>query len=208
MKKFPISLKKEFSVFKKLDTPGKIQDFLNKIRINFEVGKRTCRSPLQVLKNKEAHCMEGALLAAAVLWHNGEPPILLNLRTTDDDYGHVLAIFKRRGRWGALTKTNHAVLRYRDPVYVSIRELAMSYFNEYFLDSGKKTMRSYSAPFGLSKYGSDWLVSKKNLWKLFDGFMASKHFSVLDKKTIRDLRPADKIEIKAGKITEWKKPRG
>ena len=133
---------------------------------------------------------------------------MVDLTAVKDDDDHVITVFKHNGHWGAISKTNHAVLRYRDPVYTSIRELAMSYFNEYFLDSGKKTMRSYSAPFGLSKYGSDWLVSKKNLWKLFDGFMASKHFSVLDKKTIRDLRPADKIEIKAGKITEWKKPRG
>lgn len=205
MKNFPKDKIQYFNAFKKLDTPGKIQDFINKIPINFEVGKRTCWSPLLVLKNKEAHCMEGALLAAAILWHNGEPPILMNLRTTDDDYGHVLAVFKRRGRWGAITKTNHAVLRYRDPVYASARELAMSYFNEYFLDSGKKTMRSYSAPFDLSGYRSDWLVSKNNLWKLFDDFMAYKHLKVLDKKTIRELRPADKIEIKAGKITEWKR---
>jgi len=203
MHQFPKGEIKEFGVFKKLDTPAKIQDFANKIPINFEIGKRTCRSPLLVLKNGEAHCMEGALLAAAALWHNGEPPLLLNLRTTDDDYGHVLALFKRRGRWGAITKTNHAVLRYRDPVYASVRELAMSYFNEYFLDSGKKTMRGYSAPFDLSKYGSDWLTSKKNLWKLFDDFMASKHFKIVDKEAIRKLRRADPIEIKAGKLVEW-----
>ena len=149
--------------------------------------------------------MEGALFAAAALWYNGEPPLLLNLRTTDDDYGHVLTLFKRRGLWGAVTKTNHAVLRYRDPVYASIRELAMSYFNEYFLDSGKKTMRSYSKPFDLTKYGDEWLVSKKNLWKIFDDFMASPHTSVVDKKMIRHLRRAEPIEIKAGKIVEWEK---
>ncbi len=205
MRKFPKDRIKEFKIFKKLDTPAKIQDFVNKIPINFEVGKRTCWSPLTVLKNKEAHCMEGALLAAAIFWYNGEPPLLMNLRTTDDDYGHVLAIFKRGGRWGAVTKTNHAVLRYRDLVYISVRELAMSYWNEYFLDSGKKTMRSYSAPFDLSKCGSDWLTSKKNLWEIFDDFMASKHFKILDKEMIRELRRADPIEIKAGKLTEWKK---
>jgi hypothetical protein len=205
MRRFPKNKVKEFKIFKKLNTPAKIQDFINGIPINFEVEKRTCRSPLTVLKNKEAHCMEGALLVAAIFWYNGEPPLLLNLRTTDDDYGHVLAIFKRRGRWGAVTKTNHAVLRYRDPVYASVRELAMSYFNEYFLDSGKKTMRSYSAPFDLSKYGDDWLISKNNLWNIFDDFMASKHFKILDQNMIRDLRPADPIETKAGKLAEWKK---
>jgi hypothetical protein len=202
MKRFPKDKLGEFKTFEKLDSPAKIQDFLNGIRNS---GKRTCRSPLSVLKHKEAHCMEGALFAAAALWHNGEPPVILNLRTTDDDYGHVLALFKRNGKWGAITKTNHAVLRYRDPVYASPRELAMSYFNEYFLDSGKKTMRSHSKPFNLTKYGCDWLDSKKNLWKLFDDFMASPHMSVVDKKTIRNLRRAEPIEIKAGKIVEWKK---
>jgi hypothetical protein len=205
MRKFPKSLSKEFTVFKKLDTPAKVQDFVNRIPINFEIGKRTCWSPLTVLENNEAHCMEGALLAAAALWHNGRPPLLMNLRTTDDDYGHVLALFRDGGKWGAVTKTNHAVLRYRDPVYASVRELAMSYFNEYFLDSGKKTMRSYSAPFDLSKYSDEWLVSKNNLWKIFDDFMASKHLKIIGKKEIRKLRPADPVEIKAGKLVEWKK---
>lgn len=205
MREFPRDKSKEFSVFKKLDTPAKIQDFLNEVRINFEVGKRTCRSPLEVLKNREAHCMEGALLAAAALWYHGHPPLLVNLKTTDDDYGHVLAVFKEKGQWGAITKTNHAVLRYRDPVYRDIRELAMSYFNEYFLDGGKKTMRGYSAPFDLLSYGDEWLTSKKNLWEIFDDFMASKHFAVVGKKDLRRLRPADSIEIKAGKLTEWEK---
>lgn len=205
MRKFPKEFLPEFKIFKKLDTPSKTQDFMNEIPINFEIGKRTCLSPLAVLKKNEAHCMEGALLAAAILWYNGRPPLLLNLRTTNDDYGHVLALFKEGSRWGAITKTNHAVLRYRDPVYISIRELAMSYWNEYFLDSGKKTMRSYSLPFNLLKYSDGWLISKKNLWKIFDDFMASRHIKILDKKTIRNLRPADPIEIKAGKLTEWGK---
>lgn len=205
MRKFPKEFLPEFKIFKKLDIPSRVQDFVNKIPINFEVGKRTCWSPLSVLEKNEAHCMEGALLAAAILWYNGRPPLLLNLRTTDDDYGHVLALFKGRGRWGAITKTNHAVLRYRDPVYALIRELAMSYFNEYFLDSGKKTMRSYSVPFDLSKYGDDWPVSKKNLWRIFDDFMASRHIKILDEKMVRNLRPADPIEIRTGKIVEWKR---
>jgi len=92
------------------------------------------------------------MLAAAALWHNGYPSLLLDLKTTDADADHVVALFKEGGRWGAISKTNHAVLRYRDPVYRDPHELAMSYFNEYFLDSGVKTMRSFSAaPFDISQ---------------------------------------------------------
>ncbi len=205
MRKFPKVQLEEFRIFKKLNTPAKIQDFINKIRINFEPNGETCRSPLLVLRREEAHCMEGAMLAAAAFWHNGERPVLVNLKTTPDDYGHVLAIFKRGGRWGAVTKTNHAVLRYRDSVFLSLRELAMSYFNEYFLDNGRKTLRAYSVPFDLTKYGDDWVTSRKNLSKILDALMESPHIKILGKDSVRRLRLADPIEIKAGKLVERRK---
>ena len=202
MHKFPAIYKKHFSVFKKLNSPSKIQDFINKIPINFEPEGETCSSPLMVLKNKKAHCMEGAVLAAACFWHNGERPLLLDLKTYKDD-DHVVALFKRNGYWGAVSKTNHAVLRYRDPVFKTIRELALSYFNEYFLDSGVKTMRSYSSPFSLFKYDDDWLVSEKHIWRIPEELDDSRHFKIFPAGT--RLRLADPIEIETGKITEWKR---
>jgi len=205
MRRFPNVQFEEFKIFRKLNSPEKIQDFIDGIKINFEPSGETNHSPLMVLKRKGAHCFEGAVLAAAALWHNGERPILVNLKTTPDDYGHVLAIFKRGGKWGAITKTNHAVLRYRDPVYRSLRELVMSYFNEYFMDNGIKTLRTYSLPFDLTKYGDGWVTSKKSLSKILDALMNSPHVKILDKDSIRHLRPAAPIEIKAGKLTEWKK---
>ncbi|HUX35728.1 MAG TPA: hypothetical protein VMV71_01695 [Candidatus Paceibacterota bacterium] len=202
---FPEKYKKDFVVFKKLNSPQKIQDFVNKIPINFEPERETCRSPLMVLKNNAAHCMEGAMLAAACFWHNGERPLLLDLKTTKDDDDHVVALFKRNGYWGAVSKTNHAVLRYRDPVFKTVRELALSYFNEYFLDSGVKTMRSFSSPFSLLQYDSDWLVSEKDIWAIPEDLDKSRHFKVFPQRLSKHLRVADKVEIDAGKITDWKK---
>lgn len=109
------------------------------------------------------------------------------------------------GRWGAISKTNHAVLRYRDPIYKTIRELALSYFNEYFLDNGLKTLRSYSAPFNLLQYGHAWLTARHNLWDMMSFLDESRHFNIVEGGAIRRLRLADPIEIKAGKLTQWQK---
>lgn len=206
MHKFPDIYKKDFSVFKKLNSPAKVQDFIDEIPINFELNGETCRSPLMALKNNETHCMEGALLAAACFLYNGRRPLLLDLKTTkgkDDD--HVVALFKENGLWGAVSKTNHAVLRYRDPIYKTVRELALSYFNEYFLDSGVKTMRSYSAPFSLFQYDDDWLVSEQDVWRIPEELDDSRHFKIFPDRFSKHLRLADPIEIETGKLTRWKK---
>ncbi|MDP4000791.1 MAG: hypothetical protein Q8P83_00945 [bacterium] len=196
---------KELRVFKKLDTPAKIQTFLNKIPINFERKKETCYSPRMVLKKKKAHCIEGAIFAASVLWHHGAEPLLVDLKTVDDDLDHVLAVFKKDGHWGAITKTNHAVLRYREPIYKNIRELAMSFFHEYYLDDGRKTLRSYTQPFNLKKIkNKNWFTSEKNLWFIPKALDQAKHYPILTRSQIRNLRPVERIEIRAGRLTEWK----
>ncbi|HEY4507014.1 MAG TPA: hypothetical protein VJH71_02555 [Candidatus Paceibacterota bacterium] len=197
--------KQELIVFKKLNTPRKIQDFLDKISINFEPGGDTCLSPRRVLIEQRAHCIEGAMLAATALWAHGHRPLLLDLRAADRDYDHVLALFQRKDLWGAISKTNHAVLRYREPVYKNIRELAMSFFHEYFDDYGRKNLRYYSRPFDLSKLGVGWIVAKDNLWHIAEALDDSPHFPVLNRATLSALRRADKVEIEAGKIVEWKK---
>ena len=208
MRPFPQSVLKgfprEFATLKALRTPAAIQDFLDAMPLNFEEDGDTYRSPVAVLGARKAHCMEGALLAAAALWLHGRPPLLLDLKTMRGDVDHVVALFKEGNRWGAISKTNHAVLRYRDPIYRDPRELAMSYFNEYFLDSGAKTMRSYSAPFDLSKYGGEWIVAREDLDHIVTDLDNSRHFTIMKKGAERKLRPAAPIEIKAGKIVEWK----
>lgn len=184
-------------------TPEKIQDLLDSLAINQEKQGETCRSPKEVLRYKEAHCLEGALLAAAALQAAGEKPLLLNLKVSRGDYDHAVALFKRNGYWGALSKTNHAVLRYRDPVYKTIRELALSYFHEYFLnDTGRKTLIAYSKPFDLSRYQKEWITSDKNLWYIADALRDSPHTAIVPIGT--KLRPASKLERSAGSLVEWK----
>lgn len=208
MHQFPIAefktFPRELKILHELHTPAAIQDFLNRMPFNFEEDGETYRSPVAVIKARKAHCMEGAMLAAAALWLHGRPPLLLDLKTTQKDVDHVIALFKEGSRWGAISKTNHAVLRYRDAIYHDPRELAMSYFNEYFLDSGVKTMRSYSAPFDLSHYGGAWITAPVDLVDIAADLDFSKHFPIFKKGGERKLRRAEPIEIEAGKIVEWK----
>lgn len=198
MKQFPKELTGKFQVPNHPQTPTEIQNFLNKLPQNFS--PYTCHSPSEALKNRKANCFEGALLAAALLWRLGERPLLLDLETTRADVCHVVALFKRNGLWGAVSKTNHAVLRFRDPIFQTPRELALSYFNEYFLDNGQKTLRRYSAPFDLTKLEPSWLTSQKPLWKLETALGKSPHFPIVPVAALKKLRLADPIEIKAGKI--------
>jgi len=200
--------KKELAVLRKLNTPKKIQNFLNKLKINFEERGETCMSPRKVLQTGKCHCIEGALLAALALRIHGYKPLLVDLKTSKGDFEHVLAVFKKNGKWGAITKTNHSVLRYREPVYRSIRELVMSYFHEYFDDKGRKTLRSFSVPVNLSKFDKDdWVVSDKNQWEIHDYLDKVKHFQILDRKQIAGLRRAEKIERRAGYLLEWNRKR-
>ncbi len=206
MKKFFGFDETEIKVLNKLNTPQKIQDYLNKLPINFEEDGGTARSPRQVLKLRKAHCIEGALLAAVALWYHGQKPLLLDLVTTKNDDDHVVALFKQNGCWGAISKTNHAVLRYREPVYKTVRELAMSYFHEYFKDTGQKTLRKFSRPYDLSKIkNKDWLISGEDLWEINNALDDYFHYDILTPKQLKNLRPAEKIEVEAGKLVEWRR---
>jgi hypothetical protein len=196
--------KKEIQLLKKLNTPSKVQDFLNGLPFNFEPKGETLRSPVLTLRAQKAHCMEGALLGAYLLSLQGFTPYVLHLKATKEDYDHVITPFKAGGLWGALSKTNHAVLRYREPVYKSIRELVMSYFHEYFLDSGFKTLREYSQPLNLNSFGKNWVLSEADLWHIDKKLDIIKHYKVLPAKALKNLRKADKVEIKAGKVVEYK----
>ncbi|MCX6751605.1 MAG: hypothetical protein NT161_02445 [Candidatus Nomurabacteria bacterium] len=192
---------KEKKLMQKLDTPAKVQDFLNNLKFNFEEGGETLKSPVMVLRTKNAHCMEGAILGAYILSLHGFLPLLLHLEATKGDYDHVITPFKIKGLWGALSKTNHAVLRYREPIYKNIHELVMSYFHEYFLDNGKKTLRRYSDPLNLNVFGKNWMLEEKDLWKIDKKLDKIKHYNILSKTDIKNLRRADRVEIEAGRIT-------
>lgn len=160
-------------------------------------------SPLEVMKAKKANCIEAALFAALVLWYHGERPLIMDLKSTAYDFDHVVALYRKNGYWGAISKTRYAVLRYRDPVYRTVRELAMSYFHEYFLDTGVKTLRSYSDPFDLSKLKTEeWVTSDQNLWHISKLLDDSPHHTIVDRRMIAGLRKADPIEIAVGKLVE------
>ncbi|HZX11983.1 MAG TPA: hypothetical protein VFE88_00805 [Candidatus Nanoarchaeia archaeon] len=196
--------KEELLVLKKLNTPRKVQDFLNKISINFEEDGDTCLSPRCVLRERRAHCVEGAMLAALALRVHGQRPLVLDLSATKEDQDHVVALFKKKGCWGAISKTNHAMLRYREPVYRTIRELVMSYFHEYFLDSGKKTLRRYSLPVDLARFDKlNWMTNEQEVWFVPEYLVGARHYKVVSKKQARRLRKADPLEVDAGKLVEW-----
>lgn len=208
MSKFEYT-KDEIHFFKKLNSPQKIQDFLNSIPFNFEERGETCFSPREVLKNKKAHCLEGAIFAAAVLEFYGEKPLVLDLRSIKKPYDsdHVVAVFKKFGYFGAMSKTNHGVLRYREPIYKTIRELALSFFHEYFLNNnGQKTLREYSRLFDLNYFNKlNWRTTNENLFDIDWHLNEIKHYQILSKEQIKNLRKADKIEIKMAEIVEYKK---
>lgn len=198
----------EARIIRRLTTPRKIQDFINGLEMNFDYDEDTCQSPRQVLKSGMAHCVEGAILAAAILRHHGHRPLLLDLEATDRDYDHVVALFRQHGCWGAISKTNHAVLRYREPIYRTLRELALSYFHEYFLHCGRKTLRRYSAPFNLRAFDArNWVTSEEEVWFIPERLTEIRHYPILSRRQIATLRRADAIEIAAGRLTEFPDPR-
>ena len=198
---------KNARLFSRLDSPAKIQNFLNALPYNHETSGETYMSPMRMLKEKKAHCFEGALFAAACLMYHGRKPLLLDLRTARGDTDHVVALYRDGAHWGAVSKTNHSVLRYRDPVYASVRELALSYFHEYFLDGGKKTLREYSAPFDLTDFKLEsWLTTDENVVDIVNALDDSKHFKIMPPATAKKLRKADAIEIRAQNYEEeWPK---
>jgi hypothetical protein len=196
----------ETRLLKKLNSPRKIQDFLETTPINHEPEGDTCLSPRRVLREKRAHCIEGAMLAALAFRLHGEKPLVLDLTAAPHDFDHVVCIFRQHGHWGAISKTNHAVLRYREPVYKTIRELVLSYFHEYTDEQGRKTLRSYSRPVDLSRFDEDeWMTSEENVWIVPNYLSEIPHIPLLSRAQISSLRKADAFEQEVGRLVQWKK---
>ena len=185
---------------RRLTTPEKIQRFLDdRVGYNKEKGGPTCRSPRRVLRDRLAHCLEGALFGAAALRVQGFEPLLLDLEAVRDD-DHVLAIFRQRGGWGAVAKSNYAGLRFREPVYRSLRELAMSYFEHYYNPDGEKTLRSYSRPVNLRRFDRiEWMTAEEDLWVMSDYLLSIPHRRLLLPAAARRLSPMDARLMAAGK---------
>ncbi len=199
---------KEYETLARLTTPIKIQNFLDTIPMNWEKKGDTHLSPRRVLKERKAHCIEGALLAATALWMQGEPPLIINIsaRLGKGDVDHVITLYKRGGRYGAISKTNYAVLRFRDPVYRTPRELVLSYFNEWFLsETGEKTLECYSKPLDMRRFGHEWITTEKNVWEIADALSVLPHYYLVPKGNWRYVRNADRMELTASNLMEWPK---
>jgi hypothetical protein len=198
--------KAEFAVLRRLNTPRRIQAYLYRLKQNFEPDGDTCRPVREVLRTQRAHCIEGAMLAAAALWVHGEPPLLLDLRA-ERDYDHVVALFRRHGRWGAISKTNGVFLRWRDPVYRSLRELAMSYFHEYCNRRDLKTLREYSVPYDLRRADpAVWSSGARHAWEVAETLDELRHFRLASRRQLREVVRRDALERRAGKLAQYRKP--
>jgi len=196
----------ELKILRTLNTPEKIQDFLDALPANLSQYSDSCSSPRMALRKGRAHCIEGAFIASAALMLEGEEPLLMDLKAAKPDVDHVVALFKRDGHWGAISKSNHPVLCYRDPIYRTLRELALSYFHEYVLPkTGEKTLRSYSRPFSLKRFGTNWMTSEQHLWDIALALDQSRHYPLLSTTQTRSLRLASDIEQKAGRLSDWKR---
>jgi hypothetical protein len=191
----------------RLSTPQRIQAYLNAIPANHEPDGETILSVREVLRQRRAHCIEGAFVAACALWLHGETPLVLHLDCAGSDYPHVLALFRRQGAWGAISKTNGAVLRFRDPVYRTLRELAMSYFHEYSDRRGRKTLRSYSTAFDLRRmHPSLWVTCNRDCIEVSDRLAALRHYPLLSRWQENLLTRRDGFERKAATMVEHPRP--
>jgi hypothetical protein len=183
-----------------LTTPKKIQDFVDRLGYNLEEGGETCFSPRKVLREKKASCIEGAIFSAAALRFHGHPPLIVDLTSVRDD-DHVIAVFKQHGYWGAIAKSKYTGLQFREPIHRTIRELALSYFEDYFNLKGEKTMRGYSKPINLSRFDKvNWMTTEKDLFCISDYLNEISHKKLLTGKMIRNLRKATPIAREAGEL--------
>jgi hypothetical protein len=192
---------RERKILRRLTTPAAIQRFLDdEIAYNLEPGGDTCYSPRTVLRKGIAHCMEGAMLAAAALRNLGHPPLLVDLEAIRDT-DHVLAVYRVRGYWGAVAKSDYSGLRSREPVYKNIRELVMSYFEHYFNPAGEKTLRAYSRPVNLRQFDQrEWMTSEQDVWVVPNYLCEIKHTPLVDKTILRKVAPMDKRLYAAGRL--------
>ncbi len=190
----------ERAVFRTLTKPEKIQRYLDDLAYNKEPGGATCYSPRRVLELGTAHCMEGALFGAAALRMLGHPALLVDLEAVRDD-DHVLAVFRERGHWGALAKSNYAGLRFREPIYRTLRELAVSYFEHYFNLKGEKTLRRYSRPVNLKRFDHmGWMTSPEDVWAIPEYLVGVYHMPLLTREMERSLSRMDARLMAAGQV--------
>jgi hypothetical protein len=189
----------ELRALRALRTPHGIQRALDAMPYHLA---STAWSPRRVLRERTAHCLEGAVFAAAALRVLGWPPLLLDLEAVQDT-DHVVAVYRERGRWGALAKSNFAGLRYREPVYRSVRELVMSYFESYVNLRGDRTLRAYSRPVNLARFDRrrrGWMTTESALWWIAEYLVGVPHTRLLTPAMIQALHRTDRRSLDAGLV--------
>jgi hypothetical protein len=178
----------ELRKLRSLKNPAGIQRFIDDMPYHLE---DTAWSPRLVLKNNSSHCLEGAMFGAAALWANGYPPLIWDLEA-ENDTDHVIAVYKVDGHWGSIAKSNYTGCRGREPVYRSLRELAMSYFNLYFNMRRERTLRRFSRPVNLKRFDSQhWMTTDKPLWFIVDYLFEIKHYKLLTPSMVKRLSRVD-----------------
>jgi hypothetical protein len=188
----------ETAQLKRLNTPERIQSYLDALTYNLEKDGETLRSPRRVMRDRTAHCAEAAFLAAAAFRVNGRPPLILDLESVRDD-DHVLAIHRERGLWGAVALSKFAGLRFRAPVYRTLRELAMSYFEDYYNWDGERTLRRFSRPVSLARFDPiGWMTSEEDLWPITEHLAEVRHYPLLPPSAVRRLPRLDPRSYRSG----------
>jgi len=169
----------EKRLLRSLSTPWKIQKYLDALPYNKEPNGETCRSPRRTIRDQTAHCFEAALFAAAALRVNGQPPVILDLESVRDD-DHVISIFRVDGHWGAMAKSNYSGLGFREPVYRTLRELVMSYFEHYYNLRGEKTLRAFSRTVNLTRFDRmNWMTAEEDVWEIPEYLTTIHHTPIL-----------------------------
>lgn len=188
----------ELATLRRLDTPEKVQAYLDALTYNSEPDGDTVRSPRRVMRDRTAHCAEGAFLAAAAFRVHGRPPLLLDLEAVRDD-DHVLAVYRERGLWGAVATSKFAGLRYRAPVYRTVRELVLSYFEHYYNWDGERTLRAYSRPVSLARFDRiGWMTAEDDLWPVVEHLSVISHTPLIPAAAARRLARLDRRSYQAG----------
>jgi hypothetical protein len=183
----------ELATFRRrLNSPAKIQQFLDDIPYNTEDHGETFRSPRRVLRDRTANCIEGAVLAAAALRVQGDPPLVMDLTAVRDE-DHVIAVFRRRGLWGAIATSKFTGLRDREPVYRTLRELSMSYFADYFNLKGERTLRGHGRPVNLARFDRlHWMTTEVDLWPIAGHLERIPHVALFPAGITRRLTPVSR----------------
>jgi hypothetical protein len=185
----------ELRVLRGLKTPARVQRFLDELTYQYA---DTAGSPRRALREGKGHCLEGALLAAAALRVHGHRPLLMDLEAVRDD-DHVVALYRERGLWGGIAKSNYAGLRFRAPVYRTLRELALSYVEHYYNLRGERTLRAYSVAVDLARLdGKGWMTSEEDVWCVPELLIAARHYALFPHAVARELPRLDKRSFEAG----------